>query len=185
MSLSVRKWLTDKLTSSGWGRKWSVANDQFPVCPCTHLFSDYLRVWVEIEELESVAWVSIKKETKTGKAIFSQFSKVCCVMQLVMTTKLMVPLVSPRGISMNQTHELKTILFSKLLPVRVRRILISLLKAKQINLFIMCLHWTWFSGNVLLIQSNMNSNSLLYTTLEFYLINQHKDGSNSENKLFY
>lgn len=66
----------------------------FAICPHLWAFLDYFKVWVEINKLivyqDSIYLKKKKKRGEIGKAIFSLCSKVSCVMQLAMTTKLMV-----------------------------------------------------------------------------------------------
>lgn len=72
-----------------WGKMKHCWYILFSVCPYWQGFPDYFKVWVKINELIVYQESIYLKESEIGKAIFSLCTKVSCVMQLAMTTKLM------------------------------------------------------------------------------------------------
>lgn len=85
------EWATDGQTWKSCGEKWNTVDtfgSQFVLT--SEVFLDYFKVWVKINELIVYQESIYLKESEIGKAIFSLCSKVSCVMQLAMTTKLMV-----------------------------------------------------------------------------------------------
>lgn len=97
------------------------------------VFADYFRVWLKINQLIVYQGSVYLKESEIGKAIVLHCSEVSCVMQLVMTTKLMVLRAGPKGFGAGQTHESNAILGAQPLPKSAKCILISLLKSPGLD----------------------------------------------------
>lgn len=84
------EWAADGQTRKSCEGKWNTVDTVcFSVCPYWQGSPDYFKVWVKINELIVYQESIYLKESEIGKAIFSLCTKVSCVMQLAMTTKLM------------------------------------------------------------------------------------------------